>query len=133
MPLPLVLTLLQRTVVYADIEQGPARDTFVDLCTDIRKLLSAHQVPMVTSYEFIPHLTLLKLSNCWLLMLCCPDTPGKKSCIKRFPDKFYYELSQLTFGTEVRSSRLLLADLPQTLESIDLCELKVCNRDSITV
>ena len=54
---------LQRTVVYADLEDDEGKTRMVEMCNKIRDVLRAHDIPMIASSEFIPHLTLLKLSK----------------------------------------------------------------------
>ena len=54
---------MQRSVVYADLEEGADMDHLVSMCVEIRKALRENGIPMIASTEFIPHLTLMKLSK----------------------------------------------------------------------
>jgi 2'-5' RNA ligase len=89
----------RRSVVYAGLEEGADKTSMIDMCAAIRAIFVSHEIPIITSSEFIPHLTLMKLSKV------------RKGSLRRFPDRFYFEFGNQEFGQEL-------------LSSIDLCEMK---------
>ena len=119
-------------MVYADLQDDEDKDEMVEMCTKIRDVLRANNIPVIASRDFIPHLTLFKLSNS-ASHACHPDVcliipTARKGSLRRFPDRVYFEYAQQLFGTEVccalESSRTS-HPVVQTIESIDFCELKV--------